>query len=345
MKADFGLATVSLGKELKLGVHLHYADPAAAADGEKAVGVVLDMARGVLQQQAADAERLLAEKTKGAPTGWDNFHDGAAVLSGLAVLRFADATLKELPLRREGNTVGFRYNAGSVDAIRYATLCVAAISLLGQNANATFSYVGPRIGGPAEEHPELKRIGAALEKYHAEHGHYPPAAIRGKGGEPLLSWRVALLPYLGEEALYKQFKLDEPWDSQHNKRLLLRRPAPFNRGWQSCDRWMTTYEVFAGPGTLFEGQQGLRKQDARKGLPNALLVAASDDADAAVPWTKPADVPFDRQKPLAGPWDGKSANFVALFADGTVRVVPKGTPENKIRDWIVRDLGTGDKPR
>ena len=54
-------------------------------------------------------------------------------------------------------------------------------------------------------------------------GRFPAAAI-SKDGKPLLSWRVALLPFLGEKGLYEQFHLDEPWDSPHNKLLLDQMP-------------------------------------------------------------------------------------------------------------------------
>jgi hypothetical protein len=70
----------------------------------------------------------------------------------------------------------------------------------------------------------LRNIGRAIEAYRAEHGHYPQAAIYDKAGKPLLSWRVAILPYQDEEALYKEFRLDEPWDSPHNKSLIARMP-------------------------------------------------------------------------------------------------------------------------
>ena len=46
---------------------------------------------------------------------------------------------------------------------------------------------------------------------------FPPRAILDKNGKPLLSWRAQMLPNLEEIALYEQFHLDEPWDSQHNK--------------------------------------------------------------------------------------------------------------------------------
>ena len=42
----------------------------------------------------------------------------------------------------------------------------------------------------------LKQIGLALHNYHEVHGTFPGAAISDRTRKPLLSWRVALLPYL-----------------------------------------------------------------------------------------------------------------------------------------------------
>ncbi len=74
----------------------------------------------------------------------------------------------------------------------------------------------------------LAEIGKAMHQYLKVHERFPAAAIFSKDGKPLLSWRVALLPYLGHEELYKQFKLDEPWDSEHNKKLLDKMPRVYS---------------------------------------------------------------------------------------------------------------------
>ena len=66
----------------------------------------------------------------------------------------------------------------------------------------------------------LKQIGLAMHNYHAQQNKFPGAAITNKQGKPLLSWRVAILPLLDQQGLYEKFKLDEPWDSPHNRALL-----------------------------------------------------------------------------------------------------------------------------
>ena len=47
-----------------------------------------------------------------------------------------------------------------------------------------------------------------------------PFDIVDKDGKPILSWRVLLLPYIEEGPLANAFKLDERWDSEHNRALL-----------------------------------------------------------------------------------------------------------------------------
>ncbi len=107
----------------------------------------------------------------------------------------------------------------------------------------------------------LKRIGLALHNYVSAEGHFPPAAITGKDGKPLLSWRVAILPYLVDydgrprDNLFKAFRLDEPWDGPHNKALLERMPAVFaSSAGGSGQPFTTAYRGFVCP----EGKEGTR---------------------------------------------------------------------------------------
>ena len=86
-------------------------------------------------------------------------------------------------------------------------------------------------------------IGACMPFYVSVHKYFPPAAIRDKDGKPLLSWRVAVLPFIedssfgvakGGQPLYNEFHLDEPWDSEHNKALIAKMPAAFRDPHERC---------------------------------------------------------------------------------------------------------------
>src|SRR4051794_3490674 len=96
-----------------------------------------------------------------------------------------------------------------------------------------------------------------MHNYNDQHGALPPATVRGPDGKPLLSWRVLLLPYIEQDALFKRFRLDEPWDSPHNKALLEPMPRiyePFRES--KVPPGHTYFRVFVGRGTPFEDAKG-----------------------------------------------------------------------------------------
>jgi hypothetical protein len=138
-----------------------------------------------------------------------------------------------------------------------------------------------------------------------------PADVRDAAGRPILSWRVAVLPYLNERDLYERFKLDEPWDSAHNRPLLARMPDAYRAGHEPPGATDTYYQGFAGPGAAFDPAAVRRGPDGRyvaslsiKGMrDHPTTTLALVEAGPAVPWSKPADVPFDAAGPVpAGPF-------------------------------------------
>src|SRR5262249_33286790 len=141
----------------------------------------------------------------------------------------------------------------------------------------------------------LYELGLAMHRYHEEHGHFPHAVIPDKDGKPLLSWRVALLPSLGFEELYKQFKLDEPWDSPHNKPLLAKMPKVYDVPGAKETTDATYYQVFVGKDTVFEDGKDVTYQDITDGTVHTVLII---EAGKAVPWTKPEDLSYSADKPV-----------------------------------------------
>ncbi len=214
---------------------------------------------------------------------------------------------------------------------------------MGSYASSTFDFVGDKIGrgdkDPVEEH--LKTLAQALEKYHDKHGSYPPPALYDAEGRPTLSWRVALLPYLGEEALYNEFKHDEPWDSLHNKRLLKKLPKALQpvtyRSRGQGGRLKTTTQVFVGENTAFGGKKGVHKAD----VPGQTILLAYLPGEAGVYWTKPADVVYAADKPLPNFFGKRRDEFKVLLGDGSVRTIERGMEEKTIRALIER---RGDRP-
>src|SRR5687768_6729911 len=78
----------------------------------------------------------------------------------------------------------------------------------------------PRDDGREQRAANLRKLMIAMHNYHADYQKLPTAIVFSKDNKPLLSWRVTLLKYLGQEELLGRFKLNEPWDSANNKKLL-----------------------------------------------------------------------------------------------------------------------------
>jgi hypothetical protein len=137
----------------------------------------------------------------------------------------------------------------------------------------------------------LKQITLAMHNYHDAYRTFPPAYSKGPDGKPLLSWRVHILPYVGQKALHDEFHKDEPWDSPHNKALIARMPAVYTCPSGSrtlAKEGKTTYLTPRGPDTVFPGADALKMQDVTDGTSNTIFVVDANDA-VAVTWTKPDD--------------------------------------------------------
>lgn len=171
----------------------------------------------------------------------------------------------------------------------------------------------------------MKQIGLAMHNYNFANKTFPPAYKTDKDDKPLLSWRVLILPYLGEEKLYKQFKLDEPWDSDHNKQLVAKMPAVYrNPNSTVADQGKTNYLTPRGEKTAFPGAKGMTIADITDGSSNTFLTLEVSD-DNAVEWTKPDDFEYDDSDPLKGLVGLRSGGFLAGLADGSVRFIAATT--------------------
>ena len=108
----------------------------------------------------------------------------------------------------------------------------------------------------------VKHMALAMLMYERDHGTLPPAYTVDAGGNPLHSWRVLLLPYLGQQALYDAIRLDEPWDSEHNRQFH-GEEVPFYRCPSDAvaQPGQTTYSVVVGPDMPFEAGEGKRLGD------------------------------------------------------------------------------------
>ena len=165
----------------------------------------------------------------------------------------------------------------------------------------------------------LKQVGLAMHNSHDVYRKFP-GDIVADDGTPLLSWRVAILPFIEQSQLYDQFKKDEPWDSPHNLKLLEQMPNTYQHPGMQVDSGQTVYQRPVGKQFIMEGHGGTSMREILDGTSNTIMVVESP-ADAAVPWTKPSDLKVDLENLLGSivGWDRQGLNV--LFADGSVRYI------------------------
>jgi prepilin-type processing-associated H-X9-DG protein len=166
----------------------------------------------------------------------------------------------------------------------------------------------------------LKQIALAMHNYHDTFRSLPAAAITSPDGEPLLSWRVAILPFIEEQALYERFRKDEPWDSPHNIALLEEMPAIYATSSNRLMPGHTAYHAAIGEELMFRPTGKTRFQDVVDGLSNTLMVMEGN-ASSQVPWTAPDHLEIDDADPLASFRSARPGGFNAAFGDGSVRFI------------------------
>lgn len=181
----------------------------------------------------------------------------------------------------------------------------------------------------------LARLGIAMHNHHDVFGHFPPAAVAQRGQTKFKhphSWRVAILPFLDQRVLYDQYNFDEPWDSEHNKKLLQQMPAVFRSPDAPADSTSASYFALVGPGTVFDDERGMDIRQIMDGTSNTILLV---EAERDIPWTKPEDIPYDPKKPL--PKLGEAR--LVVLCDGSVGRLSETIDEKTARALITRAGG------
>jgi hypothetical protein len=305
--SKYATVTGDINEELKLDVRAAFLSDEAAKDGEVALKTGLYVIRELMPQAI---EEMQLEP------------DGAKPIR--EIVGQVQAAMRNTIVAVDGAKV----NAAMALKVDPASLGVVALQLR-SSAERTRSI------------NNLRQILLAFHNFHDTMGFMPPATIYSQDGKPLLSWRVAILPYIEEDKLYKQFKLDEPWDGPNNKKLLEKMPkvyAPIKT--KTKQPYMTYYQVFTGPLAPFQmipdfskpfGARGPRLPASfPDGTSNTLLVV---EAAEAVPWSKPQDLVYDEKKPVPKLGAEFSGGFLGALGDGSVRFFP-----NKLDEQILRYL-------
>ncbi len=137
-------------------------------------------------------------------------------------------------------------------------------------------------------------VALAWMNYQSTFRRFPPAHVADKNGKPMHSWRVLILPFLDEMALYKACNFSEPWDGPKNKKLLAARPIYYadldDVGARNAAAGRTSFVAIVGANAAWAGAKP-KSADEIGNIDNTILVAEA--ADSGIAWTEPRDLSLD----------------------------------------------------
>ena len=227
---------------------------------------------------------------------------------------------------------------------RVAVVCISGVTLIFVVSNLLRrDYQSRRSVAVALPQPpdtvvpcreNLRQIAAALSAYHAEHGRLPPAYTVDEEGNRLHSWRTLILPHLGHEHLYRQIRLDEPWDNTLNRRFHQTLVNAFACPANPRPKRNTNYVAVTGPETAWPSSESV-SLDQIDDESNTILVV--EMADSGIHWMEPRDLDFERIGAEVdfdnGPYMSSNhyTEINVVFADSSVSDLPKGLPRAGLR--------------
>jgi type II secretory pathway pseudopilin PulG len=190
----------------------------------------------------------------------------------------------------------------------------------------------------------LKQIGLGLQTYADVNRTFPPAYIADANGKPMHSWRVLILPYIEQQALYDRYDFDEPWDGPNNRQLAGLIPPPYRCPLDSAGgptSTNTNYAAITGPGTMFDGDTPTHFGSIKDGTLNTIMVA---ETTAGINWMEPRDLDINQMsfQVNASPSEISShhpGGALVVFADGHTNFLQQSMPAQILRALITKAGG------
>lgn len=301
-------AEVSLQNNLSGAIHLNASDPESAQETAATLSRLLEFGKTMLVAQAQQDVQQ---------------QDPASQGMQLFIERIAAQISQSLSPQVEGKTVTIEFR----DQVSQTGILVALLLPAVQSAREAARR--------AQSTNNLKQLGLAMHNYHVTHNKFPPQASVDEDGNPLLSWRVHLLPYLDEFELYQQFHLDEPWDSDHNIKLLEKMPAVFSNP-NLPSKTKTVYLGLVSDNSLFQPGMGLPIREITDGSSQTIMFVEAAPNQLRN-WTEPSDLEFQPQQPLLGITGLRPGGFIAAICDGSVQFISNSIDPESFRAMVTVD--------
>ncbi|QDT40576.1 hypothetical protein Pan241w_06330 [Gimesia alba] len=194
----------------------------------------------------------------------------------------------------------------------------------------------------------LQKIGLALHNYHDLFGQFPPAVLYAADGKTQHSWRVELLPLLGQyvdgaepvrlkymdRELYHAaikacgYDINESWDSPMNRNVLKTMPSVYRHPRDKPDSTESAYYAVVGKGTVFDPGE-VAQYNAIKDWPASTLMLAESRSRA--PWTKPVDIAYSKAATVPRLGGFTAHGYLVLTGDGGVHFISDSVSPKDLR--------------
>ena len=188
----------------------------------------------------------------------------------------------------------------------------------------------------------LRQVMLAMLNYESAYKGFPTYANFDADGKPLLSWRVHILPFIEQNDLYQQFKLDEPWDSPHNIKLIEKMPPSYGDPSRKMKKLnaagKTRFVLPLAEGTAFFGNEPLTFRDITDGSSNTIAVVCVPPENA-VPWTQPVDWNVDMTDPKKGLFSDSNPTPIVVYCDGSVHILEENMLVQKLKALLTKAGG------
>jgi hypothetical protein len=314
-KADMAVVALDTGDGLKLTVVAHSPDADSAKALKGSLDGLLAMGKGFLPG------------VKGQTAQLDMLKPGL----GTQLYGDLEKAVNELSITQTGAMTVIKF---AIPQQTLATITTTLVPMIEKSQEAARQNQGM---------VNLKMMALAMHNHIDTYKTFPAAARMKKEGMPPHSWRVAILPFIEEDALYKQYKFDEPWDSEANKKVLAQMPQTYRAPNADPTSTNTSYVVPIIDKGIFVAETLLKGPGISKitdGLSNTVLII---ETETSIPWTKPEDLIIDATKPLPALGFAKSSTLNVAFADGAAYRLLKNPTMELLLPFLTASAGdTGE---
>jgi prepilin-type processing-associated H-X9-DG protein len=314
-KADLAMLALDTGDGLKLTLVAHSPDATAAQGFKGSLEGLIAMGKGMLPLVKAEASKLDMLKPG---LGAQLYGDLEKAVSALSVTQNGTMTIVKFTLPQQ----------------TLATITATLVPLIEKSQEAARMNRGIN---------NLKMIALSLHNFHDTYRTFPAAARMKKEGNPPHSWRVAILPFIEENELFRQYNFEEPWDSENNKKILAKMPDVYRSPHADPQSTNTSYVVPILDKGIFSATPMTKGPGIATIKDGTSQTIAIIETETSIPWTKPEDLPIDPSKPLPALGFAKNPALNVAFADGSVQRLIKTPTIELLLPFLTASGGdTGD---